>query len=132
VRTAPLRAPAIAGALAFALALAALAACPRAARADDGGDDWLGADKAEHVGASTAIGAGGDALVRPLVPDRAHARLFAFEIALGAGAAKETWDALGHGDPSWKDLAWDAAGALVGAAIAWAIDAVVSGDYASR
>jgi putative lipoprotein len=118
---------AVTGAIGVAVAVAVLAACPRAARADDDGDAWLGPDKAEHFGVSAAIGAGSYALVRPIAFEPPKARLFAFGVAVGVGAAKEGWDALGHGDPSWKDLGWDAAGALVGVAVAWAIDALVSG-----
>ena len=42
--------------------------------------------------------------------------------ALTVGIGKELWDLAGHGDPSWKDLAWDALGTGVGVLIAWIVD----------
>lgn len=35
-------------------------------------------------------------------------------IALAAGIGKELWDKYHGGVPSWGDVAWDAAGVLVG------------------
>ena len=47
-------------------------------------------------------------------------------ISLGAGAAKELWDLSGHGDPSWKDLAADVAGTVLGLAVSFAVDVLIS------
>jgi hypothetical protein len=43
-------------------------------------------------------------------------------LALSAGVAKELWDLSGHGDPSWKDLAWDGMGTGVGVGLALGVD----------
>jgi putative lipoprotein len=43
--------------------------------------------------------------------------------AILVGAGKEGWDAMGHGDPSWKDFTWDVAGALVGVGLSLLVDA---------
>jgi len=44
-----------------------------------------------------------------------------------AGIAKEGLDLAGFGDPSWKDLAWDGIGIVVGLALAWTVDILVRG-----
>ena len=99
-------------------------------------DDWLGPDKLLHFGAATALAGGGYA-ASSLVFDPKLARAAAgFGIAVGLGAAKEGVDALGYGDPSGKDFAWDVAGALVGSALALVVDSLLfdesSGDAATR
>jgi putative lipoprotein len=97
----------------------ALLAAPTPAAAQD---DWLGRDKALHFGASFALAgagyAGGAALSRePVV------RLgIGAAVALGAGIAKEMYDRSGHGDPSLKDLTWDALGTATGLVTAWLVD----------
>ncbi len=108
--------------------IALLCLTSRPARADD----WLGADKALHFGYSAAFGAAATTTI-PLVggpgPDW---RSFALGAGIGLlpGIAKETWDLTGRGDPSWKDLAWDAGGALVGAGIVWAVQALTTPAHA--
>jgi putative lipoprotein len=99
--------------------LALLAARP--ARADDR-DPWFGRDKALHFGASALLASGGYGATA-LVTDNRRVRLavgggFAFSL----GVAKELWDLSGHGDPSWRDLTWDAVGTATGLAVAAAID----------
>ena len=95
-------------------------------------DDWLGADKAAHFGYSTAFGAVATTSI-PLAggpgPDW---RSFAIGAGIGLvpGIAKEVWDATGHGDASWKDLAWDAVGAVVGAGVVWAVQAMTAPAHA--
>jgi putative lipoprotein len=102
------------------LALAVMCFCGTASA-----DDWFGRDKALHFGASAII-AGSAYGVTTAFDDR---RVVAFAvgggIGLGAGIAKEGYDALGYGDPSWKDLAWDVAGTLVGLGIAYGVDALL-------
>ncbi|MCC6647832.1 MAG: hypothetical protein IT374_19975 [Polyangiaceae bacterium] len=89
------------------------------ARADD---EWLGRDKRLHFGASAVVAAGGYGAASVWTTSRGARALAGGGLALAVGAAKEGWDAAGRGDPSWRDLAWDAAGAAVGVAVAWAID----------
>lgn len=42
--------------------------------------------------------------------------------ALLVGIGKEVYDAAGGGQPSWRDLTWDLAGALTGGLVALAVD----------
>jgi putative lipoprotein len=93
-----------------------------AARAAEPQDDWFGADKKLHFEASAAlalVGYGGTALV---TDDRAMRAGVAAAFAIDVGIAKELWDRAGHGDPSFRDLAWDVAGAATGLAVALAVD----------
>lgn len=53
-------------------------------------------------------------------------------LALSAGVAKELYDATGAGTASWKDLAWDAAGTLVGVGLALAVDLLIRGQEPTR
>lgn len=112
--------------LVAAFLLLCLTAAPAAA------DDWLGADKAAHFGFSAAFAAAATTAI-PLVggpgPDW---RSFALGASIGfvPGLAKEGWDLSGHGDASWRDLAWDAAGALAGAGLVWAVQALVTPGHA--
>lgn len=101
-----------------------LAAAPRGARAADA-DPWLARDKALHAGLSCALGAGLYATASPLVAARSGRFLLGAGGALALGAAKELVDFRG-GDPSGRDLAWDAVGALTGAGIALFVDWLVS------
>jgi putative lipoprotein len=109
---------------AAAFALAALLAAPAPARAADP-DPWLGRDKALHFGASALIAGGGYAGAS-LATEDARARLaVGGGLALGAGVAKELWDASGHGDASLRDLTWDVVGTATGLAVAATIDWLV-------
>lgn len=87
-------------------------------------DDWLGPDKALHFTASLTL-AQASYGASAFVFERPRDRVFAaagFTLSLGVG--KELVDLVGHGDPSWKDLGWDLAGAAVGLAIALALDEI--------
>src|SRR5205823_2549425 len=110
---------------AAALVAAILLSAPLARAADD--DPWLGRDKALHFGVSAGIAAGGYAAGAAIFDARGHALLFGGAIAAGCGIAKETADLAGFGDPSWKDLAWDGIGTVVGLAVAWGVDLLVRG-----
>jgi len=88
-------------------------------------DDWLGRDKALHFGATFVLAgagyAGGAALSRePVVRLGTGATL-----AMGAGIAKEVYDRYSGGDPSLKDLTWDAIGTATGLVTAWLLDRYV-------
>jgi len=97
----------------------ALVAPSAQARAQDA---WLAPDKGLHFGVSLGIAAAGYGLSSLWSAPPRYRALAGFSLALGAGIAKETWDAMGHGDPSWRDFTWDLAGSLSGTALAWGID----------
>lgn len=94
------------------------------ARASDR-DPWFGHDKALHFSASAGIaltGYGAAALFTPREPPRLLAGGI---LALTAGVAKEIRDSQTGGDPSFRDLTWDAIGTASGLLVAWAIDRLV-------
>jgi putative lipoprotein len=74
-------------------------------------DAWLGEDKLKHFFMSAFIQSMGYSSLR--AAGVAHPLALAGASATTAtfGIGKEVWDAHGHGTPSGKDLAWDAAGA---------------------
>jgi len=109
--------------VAVCLALSGLA-LGRPAHAEE---DWWGRDKALHFGVGVAIGGGGYALAVPFLDASWQRAAVGGAAVLGAGLAKEGWDALGHGDPSTADLAWDLAGGAVGVGLALAVDLLVRG-----
>jgi putative lipoprotein len=93
---------------------------PAAARARE--DDWLGPDKALHFGTSFALAGAGYA-AGAAFSERPAVRLgVGAGVAMSAGIAKEVLDRHTGGDPSWKDLGWDAAGTATGLLTAWLID----------
>ncbi|MBI5608220.1 MAG: hypothetical protein HY902_05015 [Deltaproteobacteria bacterium] len=108
-----------------ALAVAATLGLAQPAAADD----WTGADKAAHFGFSLAFGAAATAVV-PAAGGSSGPQwqplALGFGLGLVPGAAKEGWDLVGRGDPSWKDLAWNVAGSLVGAGIVWAAQSLLT------
>lgn len=97
------------------------------ARASDPDPDpWLGRDKALHFGVSATLASGGYGLGRAFVFDRRlDAALVAGSFTLAIGAAKESYDALGHGDPSWRDFTWDAIGTAVGIGVGLGVDFLI-------
>jgi putative lipoprotein len=109
-----------AGVAALSLALA-LAAAPKLARASDD-DPWFGHDKALHFQLSAIIAAGTYGATALVSDDRRVRLAVGGAVAFSAGAAKELWDLSGHGDPSWRDLTWDAVGTVTGLAVAAAVD----------
>ncbi len=85
-------------------------------------DPWFAVDKARHFSAASLL-AGGAYTVAAGCDASGEARLWAGGLtAMGAGAAKELWDLRGHGDPSWRDLAWDGVGTAAGLVTAWWVD----------
>jgi putative lipoprotein len=91
-------------------------------------DPWFGRDKALHFGATFVLAgagyAGGAALSRePVVRFGVGAA-----VAMGAGVAKEMYDRTSGGDPSLRDLTWDAVGTATGLLTAWLIDRYVFGE----
>lgn len=85
-------------------------------------DPWFGRDKAKHFIASTAIQSLAYAVFRRHDTPRNHALWRATAVTAAVGIGKELWDARGHGDPSWRDLAWDGAGIVVGSGLVFALD----------
>ena len=84
-------------------------------------DDWLDQDKLLHFGVSTGLAA---ALYNNPAPLTREERLWtAALITLMIGASKELiWDADGNGDPSFKDMTWNAVGAFTGVLAAFLVD----------
>lgn len=81
-------------------------------------DRWTGHDKLEHFATAAAIGAG---YIRAAgAPDHAvRSRNEAVTLVLTLGGMKELHDARFPGKGwSWKDMAWNLAGALFGAGLA--------------
>ena len=114
--------------LCLSLLVTAGLAVPRSAQASDPDPDpWLGRDKALHFGASALIAGGTYGIVATQADARWPRLLVGGGVSLAVGAAKEGADALGLGDPSWKDFTWDVIGTVAGLAIAWAIDVAVRG-----
>jgi putative lipoprotein len=103
------------------LVLLLLCCWPRNARADE----WWGRDKALHFTVSVGLSSASYALVAPLTEHREYRVMAAAGTSLAIGAGKEGYDALGNGDPSWRDFAWDVAGTAVGVLIAYAVDCII-------
>jgi putative lipoprotein len=106
--------------------LATLTTAPRHARAADP-DPWFGRDKALHFGVSTVLAAGAYGVMTTQFRARYPPLLIAGGFTLAIGAGKEGLDALGFGDPSWKDFTWDVIGTLVGLSAAWGLDLAFRG-----
>ena len=88
-------------------------------------DPWLGADKWQHFGLSSALAAGGYGVGAACGWSTGGRLLLGGGVALTAGVGKELWDLNGGGTPSWRDLTWDVAGAATGLLSAWLLDAAV-------
>lgn len=88
-------------------------------------DDWFARDKGLHFGVSAGIAAGSYGIAAVATEKRWKRALIGVGTALLVGVGKETYDAVGPGDPSGRDLAWDAGGAAVGAGLALSLDALL-------
>ena len=120
-------------ALLLAVAVLAASAPAAAQQAAPDPDPWFARDKAWHFDACLGISALTYALATWKVTDsRGVGLAIAGGTTLVIGAAKEGADALGLGDPSWRDLAWDAIGAVAGLAIAWGVDLLLGGVSAEH
>jgi putative lipoprotein len=93
-------------------------------------DEWFGKDKSLHFGVSAGLAVGGYAASALVLDEPWQRSVAGTGFALTFGVAKETWDAAGHGDPSWKDLTWDVAGTAVGVGLALAVDLLLFHDSA--
>jgi putative lipoprotein len=99
---------------------------PLSARGEEPGiasrDDWFGQDKALHYGVSVGLAGAGYA-GGALLSEAPEARwLSGAGVALGAGVAKELYDAGRGSFFSFKDLTWDVLGTATGLALSWAVD----------
>lgn len=74
-------------------------------------DPWLAQDKVKHFFTSAFIQSMAYGSLRAAGVTHGVALAGATVASATAGIGKEVWDAQGHGDPSARDLAWDAAGA---------------------
>ncbi|MCS3407421.1 YfiM family lipoprotein [Serratia sp. AKBS12] len=78
-------------------------------------DEWTGKDKAQHFIASAAFAAAGSAYGDRQGWSEPHSRSVGLAFSIGLGAAKELYDSRAGGSGwSWKDFAWDVAGAATG------------------
>jgi putative lipoprotein len=77
------------------------------------------------------LSSGAYALSTPFTERREYRAIAAASTSLLIGAGKEGYDALGYGDPSWRDFAWDVAGTAVGVLVAYAVDCIIT-DPAKR
>jgi putative lipoprotein len=96
------------------------------ARAADN-DPFFGQDKALHFVVAGAIAGTGYGVTTAFADERWKAFAVGGSAAIAAGALKEGLDAMGLGDPSWKDFAWDVIGAAAGVGVAWVIDVAAHG-----
>lgn len=110
--------------LGFVLCLSLLA--PLAARGEvlevPSRDDWFGQDKALHFGVSAALAGAGYAGGALLFEEPRARWLTGSGVALGAGVAKELYDAGRGSFFSVKDLTWDVLGTATGLALSWTVD----------
>jgi putative lipoprotein len=111
---------------AVVLAAVTSAATPARAQQTDP-DPWFGRDKAAHFAVSATIASTTYAIMTTQFRARYPPLLIGGGLTLAIGGAKEGIDALGFGDPSWKDFTWDVIGAVVGLGLAWGIDLAVRG-----
>jgi putative lipoprotein len=105
------------------LALATLLMMPAAPAAAH--DEWFGRDKALHFGATFVLGGTGYAAGAALSPEPVVRFGLGATLGMGAGIAKEMYDRTSGGDPSLRDLTWDAVGTATGLLTAWLIDRFV-------
>lgn len=96
------------------------------ARADPPVDPFFGADKAKHFSVSAALAASAYGLSALAIDGKKNRAVLGATFSLGIGYSKEVLDAVGFGDPSWKDFVWDIIGTGVGVSLAVALDAAFS------
>ncbi len=86
-------------------------------------DSWFGRDKAKHFLAASVISGTAAAIADKQGMNNDKSFYFAFGITLSLGAGKEAYDLkIRKTSWSWKDLAWDAVGALAGYGIVHVFD----------
>jgi len=81
-------------------------------------DEWTGKDKAQHFIASAVLSAAGNEYGQKQHWSDTRSNSFGLMFAISLGAAKELYDSRPAGTGwSWKDFAWDVAGAATGYAL---------------
>ncbi|WP_375771891.1 hypothetical protein NR798_13700 [Archangium gephyra] len=99
---------------------------PLSARAEEpeipSTDDWFGQDKALHYSVSAGLAGAGYAGGALLFGTPEARWLSGAGVALGAGVAKELYDAGRGSFFSFKDLTWDVLGTATGLGLSWAVD----------
>ena len=105
----------------LALALAFFFAAWPAAQAAEP-DPWFGRDKLLHFSVSFALAGNGYADSSAFTKRASIRAVAGAGIAFSAGIAKEVSDHYRGGDPSWRDLTWDAVGTATGTLVAWLVD----------
>lgn len=81
-----------------------------------GSDRWFAADKVKHFFMAGFVETGSFSALRLTGVHRAPALNTAIGIAAGISVGKEVYDRFSGGDPSLKDLTWDAAGIVAAGA----------------
>ncbi|MEO3739360.1 putative lipoprotein [Kosakonia oryzendophytica] len=78
-------------------------------------DNWSGQDKAQHFLGSAMLSAAGNEVAQHQGISRDRSAIFGLMFSVSLGASKELWDSRPAGSGwSWKDFAWDVAGATTG------------------
>lgn len=78
-------------------------------------DRWTGPDKAQHFISSAFLAGAGNAYGEHQNWSKGRSASFGLAFAISLGAAKEFYDSREAGTGwSWKDFAWDIAGATTG------------------
>ncbi|WP_233596198.1 YfiM family lipoprotein [Citrobacter braakii] len=81
-------------------------------------DRWSGQDKAQHFIASAMLSAVGNQYAQHQGNSRDRSAAIGLMFSVSLGASKELWDSRPAGSGwSWKDFAWDVAGASTGYAV---------------
>jgi putative lipoprotein len=102
-----------------------LVACQASTARADAADPWFARDKALHFSLSAGVAGGSYAGSVLLVDSPWQRSALAAGFTLSLGAAKELYDATGHGDPSWRDFTWDVLGCALGITVALLIDVLL-------
>lgn len=80
-------------------------------------DNWSGQDKAQHFLASAMLSAAGNEYAQHQGYSRDRSAAIGLMFSVGLGASKSCGIAAPQGGWSWKDFAWDVAGATTGYAV---------------
>lgn len=105
------------------LLLVAVVLVTGCATASPQNDSWFGRDKAKHFLTAGLISGAAAVIADKQGGDSQESFYFAFGTTISLGAGKEVYDLkIRKTGWSWKDLAWDALGALTGYGIVQAFD----------